>query len=96
MLEFYYLQVAFTAFSGSYFTNLKIFPLMEYCEKLINEMGGVLKRKGWGVGSKFFPKTEIGVAHLGLRFVNYLKRSVNMNKFNSWRHTKIYNQMVVC
>ena len=45
---------------------------MEYCEKLINEMVGVLKRKGWGVGSKFFPKTEIGVAHLGLRFVNYL------------------------
>ena len=62
-----------------------------------NKMVGVLKRRwgGGGGGYKFSPKTEIGVAHLGLRFVYYLKRSANMNKFNSWRHMKIDNQIVV-
>ena len=60
-----------------------------------NKMVGVLKRRRGGGGSKFSPKTEIGVAHLGLRFVYYLKRSANMNKSNSWRHMKIYNKMIV-
>ena len=50
LLEFYYLQIKFAAFSGRCFTNLISFPLSENSEKFKN--GKVLRsgsRTGWGM-----------------------------------------------
>ena len=50
LLEFYYLQIKFAAFSGRCFTNLISFPLSENSEKFGN--GKVLRsgsRRGWGM-----------------------------------------------